>query len=153
VGFQSAVWQTLIIAATILAALLIYQCQPVIFVLYGVAMTGIGMLTLTGNNVAMDSFGPIVDNANGIGEMAGLDPKARQILGDRRGRNTTNIPKAWPSARSSRPVAVRLVPDRRHCSQSRMGVPGPEPSTASGLTRSCSSVFRPAVRSRGFSPR
>ena len=27
--------------------------------LYGVAMTGIGMLTLTGNNVAMDSFGPI----------------------------------------------------------------------------------------------
>jgi len=33
-------------------------------------MTGIGMLTLTGNNVAMDSFGPISDNANGIGEMA-----------------------------------------------------------------------------------
>ena len=40
------------------------------FILYGVAMTGIGMLTLTGNNVAMDSFGPIADNANGIGEMA-----------------------------------------------------------------------------------
>ncbi len=38
-------------------------------------MTGIGMLTLTGNNVAMDSFGPIADNANGIGEMAwhGID--------------------------------------------------------------------------------
>jgi K(+)-stimulated pyrophosphate-energized sodium pump len=52
------------------------------FVLYGVAMTGIGMLTLTGNNVAMDSFGPIADNANGIGEMAGLEPKARQIMAD-----------------------------------------------------------------------
>jgi K(+)-stimulated pyrophosphate-energized sodium pump len=52
------------------------------FVLYGVAMTGIGMLTLTGNNVAMDSFGPISDNANGIGEMAGLEPKARQIMAD-----------------------------------------------------------------------
>ena len=50
--------------------------------LYGVALTGIGMLTLTGNNVAMDSFGPISDNANGIGEMAGLDPKARQIMAD-----------------------------------------------------------------------
>jgi Inorganic pyrophosphatase len=53
-----------------------------IYVLYGVAMTGIGMLTLTGNNVAMDSFGPIADNANGIGEMAGLDDKARQIMAD-----------------------------------------------------------------------
>jgi K(+)-stimulated pyrophosphate-energized sodium pump len=50
--------------------------------LYGVAMTGIGMLTLTGNNVAMDSFGPISDNANGIGEMAGLEPKARKIMAD-----------------------------------------------------------------------
>jgi K(+)-stimulated pyrophosphate-energized sodium pump len=45
-------------------------------------MTGIGMLTLTGNNVAMDSFGPISDNANGIGEMAGLDQRARQIMAD-----------------------------------------------------------------------
>jgi K(+)-stimulated pyrophosphate-energized sodium pump len=45
-------------------------------------MTGIGMLTLTGNNVAMDSFGPIADNANGIGEMAHLEPKARQIMAD-----------------------------------------------------------------------
>jgi K(+)-stimulated pyrophosphate-energized sodium pump len=45
-------------------------------------MTGIGMLTLTGNNVAMDSFGPIADNANGIGEMVGLDDDARQIMAD-----------------------------------------------------------------------
>jgi len=82
VGFQSAVWQTLIIGGTILSALLIYRGQPVVFVLYGVAMTGIGMLTLTGNNVAMDSFGPIADNAGGIGEMAGLEPRARQILAD-----------------------------------------------------------------------
>ncbi|MCB0238050.1 MAG: sodium/proton-translocating pyrophosphatase, partial [Anaerolineae bacterium] len=52
------------------------------FVLYGIALTGIGMLTLTGNNVAMDSFGPIADNANGIGEMADLEPEARQIMAD-----------------------------------------------------------------------
>ena len=51
-------------------------------------MTGIGMLTLTGNNVSMDSFGPISDNANGIGEMAwhGMEDKetkdARQIMAD-----------------------------------------------------------------------
>jgi K(+)-stimulated pyrophosphate-energized sodium pump len=58
------------------------------YILYGVALTGIGMLTLTGNNVAMDSFGPIADNANGIGEMSwhGLDDPdtntARQIMAD-----------------------------------------------------------------------
>ncbi|MCX5714570.1 MAG: sodium-translocating pyrophosphatase, partial [Candidatus Omnitrophica bacterium] len=82
IGFESSAWQFVVIALTILAAVLLYWGQPVVFVLYGVAMTGIGMLTLTGNNVAMDSFGPISDNANGIGEMAHLEPKARQIMAD-----------------------------------------------------------------------
>lgn len=82
VGFEAATWQILVIAGTILAAVLIYWGQPISYVLYGVAMTGIGMLTLTGNNVAMDSFGPISDNANGIGEMAGLEPEARQVMAD-----------------------------------------------------------------------
>jgi K(+)-stimulated pyrophosphate-energized sodium pump len=81
-GFESTVWAILIIALTIFFAVVIYWGQPVAYVLYGVAMTGIGMLTLTGNNVAMDSFGPISDNANGIGEMAGLDKKARKIMAD-----------------------------------------------------------------------
>ncbi len=87
-GFEVAVWQTLIIAVTILASVLIYwgydsnSAHEVTYILYGVAMTGIGMLTLTGNNVAMDSFGPISDNANGIGELAGLDENQRKIMGD-----------------------------------------------------------------------
>ncbi|MDP2915959.1 MAG: sodium-translocating pyrophosphatase [Candidatus Aminicenantes bacterium] len=82
VGMESAVWTLLVIAATILSSIFIYWGQPITFVLYGVAMTGIGMLTLTGNNVAMDSFGPIVDNANGIGEMAGLEEEARERMAD-----------------------------------------------------------------------
>jgi len=52
------------------------------FVLFGVSLIGVGMLTLTGNNVSMDSFGPIADNANGIAEVAGLDPASRQVLAD-----------------------------------------------------------------------
>ncbi|HEY5984210.1 MAG TPA: sodium-translocating pyrophosphatase [Anaerolineales bacterium] len=77
VGFESSVWAVLVIALTIVASILIFGTIPGIegaervkYILYGVAMTGIGMLTLTGNNVAMDSFGPISDNANGIGEMS-----------------------------------------------------------------------------------
>mgnify|MGYP002641385539 CR=1 FL=1 len=94
VGFESSVWSVLVIAATIFGSILIYgsvSSDPVeqfTYILYGVAMTGIGMLTLTGNNVAMDSFGPISDNAAGIGEMAwnGMEDeetkKAQRIMAD-----------------------------------------------------------------------
>jgi K(+)-stimulated pyrophosphate-energized sodium pump len=88
VGYEASVWAVVTIAGTILAAVLIYSgvgntpAEQVTYVLYGVAMTGIGMLTLTGNNVAMDSFGPISDNANGIAEMIGMGGNARQILAD-----------------------------------------------------------------------
>jgi K(+)-stimulated pyrophosphate-energized sodium pump len=89
VGMESSVWALLAIVVSFVAALGIFggEANPV-YVMYGIAMVGIGMLSLTGNNVAMDSFGPISDNANGIGEMAwhGLDDaetkKARQIMAD-----------------------------------------------------------------------
>ncbi len=94
-GYESAVWQTLVIAVTIMSSVLIYWGQGVSFVLYGVAMTGIGMLTLTGNNVAMDSFGPIADNANGIAELASLDSNSRKVLDslDATGNTTKAITK------------------------------------------------------------
>jgi K(+)-stimulated pyrophosphate-energized sodium pump len=94
-GFEVAVWQTLVIAVTILASILIYWGMPIVYVLYGVAMTGIGMLTLTGNNVAMDAFGPIADNANGIGELSHLDKDARKIMDslDATGNTTKAITK------------------------------------------------------------
>ena len=94
-GFEIAVWQTLVIAVTIFASVMIYYGQPIVYVLYGVAMTGIGMLTLTGNNVAMDAFGPIADNANGIGELSHLDKDARKIMDslDATGNTTKAITK------------------------------------------------------------
>ena len=90
VGYESTVMAVLIIAAAILASALIYTGTNATFVAFGVAMCGIGMLTLTGNTISMDVFGPVADNANGIGEM-GYDEKemgpakykeARQILAD-----------------------------------------------------------------------
>ncbi|RPI32590.1 MAG: sodium-translocating pyrophosphatase [Chloroflexota bacterium] len=88
VGMESSVWALIVIVISFVLALLLYQADGAIYVLYAVAMIGIGMLSHTGNNVAMDSYGPISDNANGIGEMAWHDMddeetrKARQIMAD-----------------------------------------------------------------------
>ncbi|HVX10656.1 MAG TPA: sodium-translocating pyrophosphatase [Pirellulales bacterium] len=90
VGYESTVAAVFIIAGALLASVLIYAGTNATFVAFGVAMCGIGMLTLTGNTISMDVFGPVADNANGIGEM-GYDPQAmgeknykeaRQILAD-----------------------------------------------------------------------
>ncbi len=88
VGMESSVYALLVIALSFILALLLYAGDGALYVLYAVAMIGIGMLSHTGNNVAMDSYGPISDNANGIGEMAWHDmddeetKKARQIMAD-----------------------------------------------------------------------
>jgi K(+)-stimulated pyrophosphate-energized sodium pump len=92
VGMESSVWALVVIVISFIAGILLYSgtgpnSGPQ-YVLYAIAMIGIGMLSHTGNNVAMDSFGPISDNANGIGEMAwhDMDDKntknARQIMAD-----------------------------------------------------------------------
>lgn len=88
VGMESSVWALLVICVSFIFALLLYNQDGPIYVLYAVALIGIGMLSHTGNNVAMDSYGPISDNANGIAEMAWQDKddavtnNARQIMAD-----------------------------------------------------------------------
>ncbi len=69
VGYESAVMATLVLATAIALSVFSYNGASPVFVAYGVAMAGIGMLTLTGNTISMDVFGPVADNANGIGEM------------------------------------------------------------------------------------
>ncbi len=89
-GYESTVVSVGIIAVAIFLSVVIYSGASPIFVAYGVAMCGIGMLTLTGNTISMDVFGPVADNSNGIGEMAydreemGEEnyKRARQILAD-----------------------------------------------------------------------
>ena len=79
-GYESSVWQALAIAVSIGVAILLFHGEPYVYILYAVAMTGIGMLTMTGNNVSMDSFGPIADNAGGIAEVAGMEEEAMKVL-------------------------------------------------------------------------
>jgi len=69
-GYESAVWSVLIIGGAIIASVMVFSASgSPIFVAFGVAMCGIGMLTLTGDTISMDVFGPVADNASGIGEM------------------------------------------------------------------------------------
>ena len=93
VGYEATVTTILVIAGAIMISVLCYAGTPPLFIAYGVALTGIGMLTLTGNTISMDVFGPVADNANGIGEMGydreamerakpGSYKRARQILAD-----------------------------------------------------------------------
>jgi len=72
---------------TLVIGFFLYDMAPVgenafTYILFGVSMIGVGMLSHTGNNVSMDTFGPIADNANGIGEVAGMEPQQRQIMAD-----------------------------------------------------------------------
>jgi K(+)-stimulated pyrophosphate-energized sodium pump len=82
VGMESSVWSLVAIVVALAASLIVFRGDGLIYMLYGVAMVGIGMLSHTGNNVAMDSYGPIADNANGIGEMTHVGDKAWHLLAE-----------------------------------------------------------------------
>ena len=70
VGFESAVYSAIVIAAGVYGAFLLGG-GSIILSLFAVALAGTGLLTTVGVIVAMDTFGPISDNAQGIAEMSG----------------------------------------------------------------------------------
>ncbi|MER6592261.1 sodium-translocating pyrophosphatase [Micromonospora purpureochromogenes] len=70
VGLESAVYSALLIAAGVFGAFLLGGTS-ITLSLFAVALAGTGLLTTVGVIVAMDTFGPISDNAQGIAEMSG----------------------------------------------------------------------------------
>jgi K(+)-stimulated pyrophosphate-energized sodium pump len=70
VGFESAVYSGLLIAAAVFGAFLLGH-GSIVLSLFAVALAGTGLLTTVGVIVAMDTFGPISDNAQGVAEMSG----------------------------------------------------------------------------------
>ncbi len=89
-GLESSVWAVGAIVIALLTPLFIFppaEFGGVILSFYGIALTGLGLLATTGFILAMDTFGPISDNANGIFEMSGAlkeqKPVKGQLSGDR----------------------------------------------------------------------
>jgi K(+)-stimulated pyrophosphate-energized sodium pump len=82
VGLESAVYTAVIIGAAVYGAFLLGG-GSIALALFLVAVAGTGLLTTVGVIVAMDTFGPVSDNAQGIAEMSGdVDGEGAQILTD-----------------------------------------------------------------------
>lgn len=89
-GMESTFVSVLVIAATIFAGYYFLG-------FYGISLAGMGMLATTGIIMALDTFGPIADNAQGMVEMAGLGGKAPKVTGalDAVGNTTKALTKGF----------------------------------------------------------
>jgi K(+)-stimulated pyrophosphate-energized sodium pump len=79
-GMESSAWAAVLIVLAILGAMAIFR-ESLALQFYGIALTGLGLLTTTGFILAMDTYGPITDNAHGIFEMGGVhQEEASRVL-------------------------------------------------------------------------
>lgn len=82
IGLESAVYTALLIGLSVYGAFLLGGTS-IMLALFAVALAGTGLLTTVGVIVAMDTFGPVSDNAQGIAEMSGdVTGAGAQVLTD-----------------------------------------------------------------------
>ena len=116
VGFESAVYTALVIAAAVYGAFLLGS-GTVVVSLFAVALAGCGLLTTVGVIVAMDTFGPVSDNAQGIAEMSGdVDERAPRS-------SPSSTRSATPPRRSPRALRSRRPCWRRPRCSARSPTP------------------------------
>lgn len=105
-GAESAAMMTMAIVAALMAALFIFPFAvygSYVLALYAIALVGLGLLANTGFVLAMDTFGPISDNAQGVFEMSGAghaNPEAAKAVGrlDAAGNTTKALTKGFAIA-------------------------------------------------------
>ncbi|MFB7860450.1 MULTISPECIES: sodium-translocating pyrophosphatase [unclassified Streptomyces] len=82
IGLESAVYTALLIGLAVYGAFLLGGAS-IMLALFAIALAGTGLLTTVGVIVAMDTFGPVSDNAQGIAEMSGdVQGAGAQVLTD-----------------------------------------------------------------------
>jgi K(+)-stimulated pyrophosphate-energized sodium pump len=90
VGMESATLPMVILGLSMIAS---FNALGI----YGISLSGVGLLSILGITLSMDAYGPIADNAGGIAEMTRQHPRVRRITDrlDAAGNTTAAIAKAF----------------------------------------------------------